>query len=151
MNICSIKAAPEVPQSIQVTVPTPPIIPNIPLSDKAVAIIVSKRSIIHPDIVAVALLVDDTDIPQPIPAEDSVTTTVSVVVPIPPRPLPENPLIPPIAPENETIDTVQPADTPTIPTTNEAGDPVLSLNHGYKWYKYYNPNNFPTNERVRAE
>ena len=44
---------------------------------------------------------DDPEIQQPIPAEYSMTTTVDVVVPIPPRPLPDNPVIPPIAPENE--------------------------------------------------
>ena len=75
---------------------------------------------------------DDPEIPQPIPAEVSVTTTVSAVVPISPRPLPENTVIPLIAPENETIDAVQPADPPPCPTANESGDPVLSLNHGYK-------------------
>ena len=41
---------------------------------------------------------DDPEIPQPIPAEDSVTPTVYALVPIPPHPLPENPVIPPIAP-----------------------------------------------------
>ena len=76
---------------------------------------------------------DDPEIPQPIPAEYSVTTTVSVVVPITLRPLPENTVIPPIALENETIDAVQPADLPPSTTANEAGEPVLPLNHGYKW------------------
>ena len=98
MNVRSIKAAPVVPQSVPVTVPTPPTIPDIPLAAKAVAIIAPRRSIVHPDIVAVALPVDDPEIPQPITAEDSVTTTVSLVVPIPPQPLPDNNVIPPIAP-----------------------------------------------------
>ena len=106
------------PKSIPVLVLTPPTVPDISLADKAVAIATPRRSIVHPDIVAVALTVDDPEIPQPIPAEDSVTTTVSVVVPIPPCPLPENPVIPPIAPENETIDAVQPADPLPIPKSN---------------------------------
>ena len=88
LNVRSIKAAPVVPQSVPVTVPTPPTIPDIPLAAEAVAIIAPRRSIVHPDIVAVALPVDDPEIPQPIPAEYSVTTTVSVVVHIPPRTLP---------------------------------------------------------------
>ena len=133
LNVHSIKAAPVVPQSVPVPVPTPPTIPDIPLATEAVAIIAPRRSIAHPDIVAVALPVDDPEIPQPVPAEDSVTKTVSVVVPIPPRPLPDNPVIPSIASENETIDAVQLADPPPSPTANEAGDPVLSLNCGYKW------------------
>ena len=98
MNVRSIKSAPVVPQSVPVTVPTPPTIPGIPLSAKVVAIIAPRRSIVHPYIVTVALPVDYPEITQPIPAEDSVTTTVSVVVPIPPRPLPYNPVIPMIAP-----------------------------------------------------
>ena len=76
---------------------------------------------------------------------------MSVVVPIPPRPLPDNPVIPTIAPENETIDAVQPADTPPSPTVDEAGETVISLNHGYKWYKYENLNDLPTNVRVHAK
>ena len=76
---------------------------------------------------------------------------MSVVVPIPPRPLPENPIIPPIAPENKTIDAVQPSDLPPIPTANEAGEPVLPLYHGYKWYTYDNTNDLPTNGRVHAK
>ena len=83
-----------------VTVPTPPIIPDIPLAAEAVAIIAPRRSIFHPDIVEVSLPLDDPEIPQPIPAEDSVTTTVSAVVPITPRPLPENHVLPLIAPKN---------------------------------------------------
>ena len=98
LNVRSIKAAPLVPQSVPVTVPTPPTITDIPLSAESVAIIAPRISIVHPDIVAVALPVDDPEIPQPIPEEDSVTTTVSVVVHIPPRPLPDNPVIPTIAP-----------------------------------------------------
>ena len=94
---------------------------------------------------------DNPEISQPIPEEDSVTTTVSIVVPIPPRPLPDNHVISPIAPENETIDAVQPADLPPSPTANEAREPVLSLNHGYKWYKYDNPNHLPINGRVHAK
>ena len=58
---------------------------------------------------------------------------MSIVVHIPPCPLPDNPFIPPITPENETIDAVQPSDPSLSPTLNEAVDPVLSLNHGYKW------------------
>ena len=100
-----------------------------------VAIIAPKIPIFHPDIFEVSLPVDDPEIPQPISAEDSVTTTVYIVVPITPLPLPDNPVIPPIAQENETIDALQPADTPTIPTENYSGEPVISLNHGYKWYK----------------
>ena len=118
LNVRSIKVAPVFPQSAHVPVPTSPTIPDIPLASEAVAIIAPRRSIVHPDIVAVALPVDDPEMSQPIPAEDSVTTTVSVVVPIPPRPLTENPAIPPIAPENETIDVVQPADPPPSPTAN---------------------------------
>ena len=76
---------------------------------------------------------------------------MSVVVPIPPFPLPENPVIPPIAPDNETIDVVQPADPPPSPTANEDRDPVLSLNHGYKCHKYDNPNDLPTNGRAHAK
>ena len=71
LNVRFIKAAPVVPQSVPVTVSTPPTIPDIPLSS-----------------VAVALPVDDPEIPQPIPAEYGVTTTVSVLVHIPPRTLP---------------------------------------------------------------
>ena len=97
-NVRSIKAAPVVPQSVPIPVPTPPIIPDILLSSEAVAIIVPQRSIVHPDIVSVSLPVYDPEIPKPIPEEDSVTTTVSVVEPINPRPLPENPVIPPIDP-----------------------------------------------------
>ena len=76
---------------------------------------------------------------------------MSVVVPIPPRPLTYNPVIPPISTENETIDAVQPADPPQIPTVNEAGEPVLSLNHVYKWYKYDNPSHLPINGRVHIK
>ena len=151
LNVRSIKAAPIVPQSVPVPVPLPPTIPDIPLASEAVAIIAPRRSIVHPDVVAVTFPLDDPEIPQPIPAEDSVTTTVYVVVPIPPCSLPDNPVIPPIAPEHETIDVVQPADPPPIPTENEAGEPVISLNHGYKWYKYNNTNEFPTNDRVHAK
>ena len=50
-------------------------------------------------------------------------------MPIPPCPLPENPVIPLIAPENETIEDVQPAYPPPHPTVNEAGELVISLNH----------------------
>ena len=50
---------------------------------------------------------------------------MSVVVHIPPHPLPENPIIPMIAPENLTIDAVQPDYPPPIPTANEAGESVL--------------------------
>ena len=98
LKVCSIKAATVVPQYVHVPVPTPPTIPDIPLDAKAVAIIAPRRSILHPYIVAVALPVDDPEIPHHILAEDSVTTKVSVVVPIPPCPLPYNPIIPPIAP-----------------------------------------------------
>ena len=73
---------------------------------------------------------------------------MSVVVPILTCPLPDNPVIPPIDPENETIDAVQPDDPAPSPTENEAGEPVLSLNHGYKRYRYGNTNDFPTNGRV---
>ena len=151
LNICSIKEAPVVPQSVPVPVPTPPTIPDIPLAAEAVAIIAPRRIIVHPYIVAVALPVDDPEIPQPVPEEYSVTITVSIVVLIPPLPLPDNPVIPPIAPENETIYAVQPADPPPSTTINEAGEPVLSLNYGYKWYKYDNPNYLPTNGYVHAK
>ena len=151
LNIRSIKAPPVVPQYFPVPVHTPPTIPVIPLSSKALAIIAPQRSIVHPDIVALALPVYDPEIPHPIPEEDSVTTTVSILVPIPPRPLPDNPVVPPIAPENEKIDAVQPADPPPSPTANEAGEPVLSLNHGYKWYTYDNTNDLSTNGRVYAK
>ena len=151
LNVCSVKAAPVVPQSVPVPVPTLLTIPDIPLDVEAVAIIAPRRSIFHPDIVAVAIPVDDPEIPQPIPEYGSATTTVSVVMPIPPLPLPYNPVISPIAPENETIDTVQPADLPPSPTANEAGEPVLSLNHGYKWYTYDNTNDLSTNGRVYAK
>ena len=130
LNVRSIKASPVVPQSVPVTATTPPTIPDIPLADKVVAIIALRRSIVHPDIVVVSLPVDDPETPQPIPAEYSVTTAVYVVVHIPLLPLPDNPVIPLIAPENETIDAVQPADPPSSHTANEAGEPVLSLNHG---------------------
>ena len=98
LNVRYIKAAPLVPQSVPVTVPTPPTIPDIPLAAKAVAIIAPRRAIVHPDIVAVAFPVDDPEISQPIPEEYSVTTTVYLVVHIPPCPLPDNPIIPPVAP-----------------------------------------------------
>ena len=150
MNVRSIKEAPVVPQSIPVPVPKPPSITDIPLPAEAVAIITPQRSIFHPDIVVVALPVDDPEIPHPIPEEDSVTTTVSILVPIPPRPLPDNPVVPPIAPENEKIDAVQPADPPPSPTANEDRDPVLSLNHGYKCHKYDNPNDLPINGCVHT-
>ena len=39
LNVCSINAAPVVPQSVPVPVPTPPTIPDIPLGAEAVAII----------------------------------------------------------------------------------------------------------------
>ena len=151
LNVRSIKSETVVPQFILVTIPTPPTIPDIPLAAKAVAIIDPQRSILHPDIVAVALPLDEPEIPQPIPTEDSVTTTVSVVVHIPPCPLPDNPVISPITPENETIYAVQPADPSPSPTAHEAGESVLSLNHGYKWYKYENLNDLPTNVRVHAK
>ena len=151
MNVRSIKEAPVVPQSIPVPVPKPPSITDIPLPAEAVAIITPQRSIFHPDIVVVALPVDDPEIPHPIPEEDSVTSAVSVVVPITPLPLPDNPVIPPIAKENETIDVIQPTDPPQSRTANESGYPLLSLNHGYKWYKYDNPNDFPTTGRVYAK
>ena len=125
-----------VPQSVPVTVPTHPTIPDIPLATKAVAIIDPRISIVQPDIVVVALPVDDPEIPQPILAENSITITVSVLMPIHPRPLPYNNVIQPIAPKNETIDTVQRADPPPSPTANEACELVLPLKHGYKWYKY---------------
>ena len=98
LNVCSIKEAPVVPQSVRLTVPTPPTIPDIPLADEAVAMIAPRRSIVHPYIVVVALPVDVPEIPQPIPEEYCVTTTMYVVGPIPPRTLPDNPVIPPIAP-----------------------------------------------------
>ena len=66
-NFRSIKAAPVVPQSVPVPVPTPPTIPDITLAAEAVAIIDSRRSIVHPDIVSVALPMDDPEIQQPIP------------------------------------------------------------------------------------
>ena len=40
---------------------------------------------------------------------------------------------------------------PPSPTVNYSGEPVLSLNHGYKQYKYDTPNDFLTNERVHAK
>ena len=129
LNVHSIKASPVVPQSVPVTATTPPTIPDIPLADKVVAIIALRRSIVHPDIVVVSLPVDDPETPQPIPAEDSVTTTVSVEVPIPPRYVPYNNVVALIAPNNDTIDEVQPSDPPPSTTLNEAGEPVLSLNH----------------------
>ena len=58
LKVCSIKAATVVPQYVHVPVPTPPTIPDILLSDEAVAIIAPQRSIVYPDIVAVVLLVD---------------------------------------------------------------------------------------------
>ena len=151
LNVRSIKAAAVVPQSVTVTFPSPATIPDMPLAAKVLAIIAPQRSIVRPDIFSVALSMDDPEIPQPIPAEDSVTTTVSVVVPIPPRPLPDNPVIPLITPENETIDAVQPVDLPPHPTVNEAGEPVLSINHGYKCYKYDNPNHLSINGRVHTK
>ena len=72
-------------------------------------------------------------------------------MPIPPCPLPDNPVIPLISPENKIIDAVQPSDPPQSPTADDAGETVLSLNHGYKWYKYENPNYLPTNGRVHAK
>ena len=129
LNVHSIKAAPVVPQSVPVTVSMPPTIPDILVASKEVAIFAPRGSIVHPDIVAVALSVDDPETPQPIPAEDSVTTTVSVEVPIPPRSVPYNNVVPLIAPNNDTIDEVQPSDPPPSTTLNEAGEPVLSLNH----------------------
>ena len=59
LNVHSIKAAPVFPQSILVTVPTSPTIPDIPLAAEVVAIIAPQGSIVLPDIVAVALPVDD--------------------------------------------------------------------------------------------
>ena len=76
---------------------------------------------------------------------------MSVVVPIPPGTLLDNPLIPPISPKNETIDAVQPADPPPSPTANEDGELLIPLNHVYKWYKYNKPNDIPTNGRVYAK
>ena len=151
LNVHSIKAAPVFPQSILVTVPTSPTIPDIPLAAEAVAIIDPQRSILHPDIVAVALPLDEPEIPQPIPTEHSLTTTVYVVVSIPPFPLSENPVIPRISIEDKIIYALQPADLSPSPTANEAGEPVLSLNHGYKWYKYNHPNHLPINGRVHAK
>ena len=58
MNVHYIKAAPVVPQSVPVPIPTPLTIPDIPLAVGAVAIIAPRRSIGHPYIVAVALPVD---------------------------------------------------------------------------------------------
>ena len=151
MKVHTIKAAPVIPQSVPVTVPTLPTIPDISIDAEAVAIIAPKISIVHPNIVSVALPLDDPEIPQPVPLEDITTTKFSVVVPKPPCPLPDNSAIPQIDPENETIDEVQPADTSPSPTVNVAGEPIISLNHGYKWYKYENPNDLPTNERVHAK
>ena len=68
LNVRSIKAAPVVPQSVPVTVPTPPTIPDISLASEAVAIIALRRSIVYPDIVAVALPVHEPEIPQTIPS-----------------------------------------------------------------------------------
>ena len=59
LNVRSIKAAPLVPQSVPVTVPTPPTITDITITAEAVAIISPRRSMVHPYIVAVALPVDD--------------------------------------------------------------------------------------------
>ena len=87
LNVRSIKEAPVLPQSVPVTIPMPLKIPDIPLAAKSVAIIDPLRSIVHPYIFSIALPVDDPKKPQPIQAEDIVTTTVSVVVPIPPRPI----------------------------------------------------------------
>ena len=53
-NVCSVKAEPVSPQSVIITVPTSPTITDIPLASEAVAIIAPRRSIVHPDIVAVA-------------------------------------------------------------------------------------------------
>ena len=68
LNVRSIKAAPVVTQSDPVPVNTPPTIPDIPLSAIVVAIIAPRRSIVHPDIVAVALSVDEPEITQSIPS-----------------------------------------------------------------------------------
>ena len=68
LNVRSTKAAPVFPQSVPVTVPTSPTILDTPLSTEAVPIIAPQRSIFQPDIVAVALPVDDPEIPQPVPA-----------------------------------------------------------------------------------
>ena len=59
LNVRSIKAAPVVPQYVPVPVLTPPTIPDIPLATEAVSIIAPQISIVHPDIVAVVLPVDD--------------------------------------------------------------------------------------------
>ena len=59
LNVRSVNASPVVPQSVHVTVPTPPTIPDITLAAEAVAMIAPRRSIVHPDIVAVALPVYD--------------------------------------------------------------------------------------------
>ena len=67
LNVRLIKAAPLIPQPVPVTVHMPPTITDIPLAAKAVAIIAPRRSIVHPDIVAVALPVDEPEIPQHIP------------------------------------------------------------------------------------
>ena len=61
---------------------------------------------------------------------------------ITPRSLPDNPVIPQISP---------PAYLSPSPTANEAVDTLRSLNHGYKWYKYNNPNHLPINGRVHAK
>ena len=68
LNVSSIKAAPVVTQFTPVPVNTPPNIPDIPLSTIVVSIIAPRRSIVHPDIVAVALSVDDLEITQSIPS-----------------------------------------------------------------------------------
>ena len=59
LNVHSIKAAPLVPQSVPVPVPLPPTVPDIPIASKTVDIIAPRISIVHTDIVSVALPVDD--------------------------------------------------------------------------------------------
>ena len=98
LNVHYIKAAPVVSQSVPFPIPTPPTITDIPLAAEAVAITAPWISIVHLYIVAVALPVYEPEIPEPITAENSVTTTVYVILPIPPLPLPDNTIITPINP-----------------------------------------------------
>ena len=110
--------------------PTPPTIPDIPLAAKAVAIIAVHKNQYLTQIQLQQHSYCMTQKYHSLLHQKKVQTKMSIVMPIQHRPLPENPVIPLIAPENQTIDALQPADPPPIPTANEAGEPVISLNHG---------------------